>query len=320
MSEARPFVSVVVPTHRRPASLSRCLESLLALDYPADRIEVLVVHNWSDDGTPKVVEDLGARAPFPVTYVRRDGRGPAPSRHYGGVAARGTFVAFIDDDCQATPSWLSAAVAAFAPGVGFVQGATLPNPGHRRHFLEKTVNVPGPSPWFETCNIVYRREAFLAVGGFEGAFADRFYGEDTDLARRVIRAGYAPGFSAQAVVHHDVTSQSLARWLLECWHLRSIPLLAREWPELREAFYLRVFLSRQSAAFDLGLLGVLAAPLVGGWSLLLVLPFFFVRLLEPGRFGNPALVAVRSLLGLPRACVTFAALALGSLRHRSLVL
>lgn len=322
MAEAPPlpFVSVVVPTHQRAPALRRCLMSLVALDYPPDRLEVMVVHNWSDDGTPDVVEEMRKRAPFPITYVRRNGRGPAPSRHHGGVSATGDLVAFIDDDCQATPGWLRNAVAAFDTGVGFVQGATLPNPGHPRRILEKTVNVPGPSPWFETCNIVYRRTAFLAVDGFEGTFADRFYGEDTDLARRVMQAGFEPQFCPAAVVYHDVTRQSLGAWLMECWHLRNIPLLVRDWPEIRNDLYLRVFLSRQSAAFDVGVLGLVAVPFAGPWALVLTLPFFFVRLLEPGRYRNPALVAARSLLGLPRACVTFAALLSGSLRHRALVL
>lgn len=315
-----PFVTVVVPTHRRAESLRRCLAALQAQDWPAERTEIHVVHNWSDDGTEAVVAAANAAGPVAVTYTRRQGRGPAPSRHHGAMTAKGGILAFIDDDCEASPGWITAGVAGFAPGVGLVQGRTAPNPGHARHLLEKTVNVPGPSPFFETCNIFYRREAFREAGGFEGVFADLFYGEDTDLGRRVLKAGWRAAFAADALVHHDVTRQPLRKWLMECWHLRNIPLLMKLWPEMRRDLWLGLFLNRQTAAFDLGLLGLALAPVTGGATLLLFLPYFFVRMWEPGRYRNPLVVAARAAFGLPRAAVTFAALVRGSLRHRSVVL
>lgn len=319
MREA-PFVTVIIPTHGRPASLRRCLEALRAQDWPADRYAIHVVHNWSDDGTEAVVAKATAAGPVAVRYTRRQGRGPAPSRHHGGMSAEGDILAFIDDDCEATPGWIAAGVAGFGPGVGLVQGCTVPNPAHARHLLEKTVNVPGPSPFFETCNIFYRREAFCAAGGFEGPFADLFYGEDTDLGRRVLKSGWRAAFAEGALVHHDITRQPLRKWLMECWHLRNIPLLMKLWPEMRRDLWLGLFLNRQTAAFDLGLLGLVLAPFTGGWTLLLFLPFFFVRMWEPGRFRNPVVVAARAAFGLPRAVVTFAALVKGSLRHGSVVL
>lgn len=322
MNPQLPHVSVVIPTHRRPEALARCLRSLIAQDYPPDRLDIHVVHNRTEDDTEAVVRRLAAESPVPLRYTARNGRGPAPSRHFGGMEAKGEIIAFVDDDCEVSPGWISAAAAAFAgaPEVGLVQGATLPNPAHRRRLLEKTVNVPGPSPFFETCNIFYRVAAFRAVDGFTGPFADRFYGEDTDLGRRVLAAGWQYRFSHEAVVYHEVTAQPLGKWLMECWHLRNLPLLVKRWPEMRGALFLHWFLTRQSAAFVLGLLGLVFMPLTGGWSGLAVLPFFFVRMLEPGRYRNPLAVAARAALGLPRACVTFAALVWGSARARCLVL
>lgn len=315
-----PHVSVVIPTHRRPESLARCVRSVFAQAYPANRFDIHIVHNQAEDGTAEIVESLRQESPVPLIYTRRNGRGPAPSRHFGGMQAKGTIIAFIDDDCEATPAWLRAGTAAFADDMGFVQGATLPNPAHKRQLFEKTVNVPGPTPFFETCNIFYRKSAFIAVDGFNGTFADRFYGEDTDLGRRTLHAGYKAGFCAEALVHHDITAQPLRKWLMECWFLQNLPLLVKHWPEMRQTMFLRIFLNRQTAAFDLGVLGLLAAAFTGGWSMLLFMPFFFVRMLEPGRYRNPAVIAARAAFGLPRACVTFAALVTGSIRYRSLVL
>lgn len=315
-----PHVSVVVPTHRRPEAVMRCLRALLAQDYPGDRYDIHVVHNSSPDDTEARVAALRAETAVPLAYTLRNGAGPAPSRHHGGMTAKGEIIAFIDDDCEATPGWIRAGVAAFEAGVGLVQGATLPNPAHRRRLLEKTVMVPGPSGYYETCNIFYRKSAFLAVDGFSGAFAEMFYGEDTDLGRRVVRAGYESRFAPHALVHHDVTAQTLRAWLMECWHLRNLPLLVRRWPEMRKDMVLGVFLGRQNAAFALGVAGVATTPLLGVWAASFWLPFFLVRLVEPGRYRNPAAVVARSLLGAPRAAVAFAALLYGSFRHRTLVL
>ncbi len=268
MPELLPFVSVIVPTHNRCASLVACLDGLLAQDYPTDRFEIHVVHNWSDDGTDEAVAGVARRAPVEIHYARRNGRDPAPSRQFGAQMANGAILAFVDDDCVPQTGWIAAGVAAFAPAVGFVQGATYPNPAHRRQLFEKTVHIPGPSPWFETCNIFYRKTAFDAVGGFAGPFCDLFYGEDTDLGHSVLAAGYEARFAAGAVVFHDVTAQPVHRWLMECWHLRNIPLLVSRWSGLRDSLFLGVFLSRQSAAFDMGLLGLLAVPFVGAWGLI----------------------------------------------------
>jgi len=317
MPDQMPFVSVIVPTHNRRASLVACLQGLLAQDFPADRFEIHVVHNWSDDGTDAAVAEVAHDARVPIHYARRIGRGPAPSRQFGAQAAKGTILAFVDDDCVPLPGWIAAGVAGFGTATGFVQGATYPNPAHRRRLFEKTVHIPAPSPWFETCNIFYSRAAFEAVDGFAGPFGDLFYGEDTDLGRRVLAAGYGAGFAPAAVVHHDITAQPLRRWLMECWHLRNIPMLVRRWPGLRDALFLGVFLNRQSAAFDLGVLGLLSTPVTGAWGLVAFVPFFFVRMLEPGRYRNPVVVALRAAFGLPRSIVTFAALVLGSLRHGS---
>ncbi|HJR63527.1 MAG TPA: glycosyltransferase, partial [Gemmatimonadaceae bacterium] len=62
-SEALPSMSVVVPVLNGERTLRSCLVSLLATDYPAGRVEVVVVDNGSRDGTAQI-----ARA-FPVRYV-----------------------------------------------------------------------------------------------------------------------------------------------------------------------------------------------------------------------------------------------------------
>ena len=53
-----PYLSVIVPCRNEGRSIERCLESILASNYPADRMEVLVVDGLSRDGTPELVDSL----------------------------------------------------------------------------------------------------------------------------------------------------------------------------------------------------------------------------------------------------------------------
>jgi glycosyltransferase involved in cell wall biosynthesis len=317
-----PFVTVVIPTRNRRDLLRALLESLQAQTYPADSFEVVVCDNDSDDGTEAMLGELARTTPLALRHVRLPNRGPAVARNHGLGLARGELVAFIDSDCVATPGWLEAAAAAFAPGTGLVQGRTLPNPEQPRHVLEKTIAVTREGPLYETCNIVYRKSAVDAVHGFSESedFAYPLGGEDTDLAWRVKRHGFASAFADRALVHHHVFRISPWRWLPEPWVLLVWPCLTRNVPELRAHLFARYFLFRATAAFDLALLGLLLALAVHGAFACLGLPYLVVRWIECGRFVSPGLRLARIVMGVARSLVIFAALAYGSVRYRSLVL
>lgn len=314
----RPFVSVIVPTFDRRELLARLLESLAEQSYPPARMEVLVVDNSSRDGTPEMVAEAARRAPYSLRYFLQNNRGPALSRQHGLEAAKGEFVAFTDSDCVASPGWLEAGVSAFRPEVGIVQGRTLPNPEQERRFLERTIEITHEGPLYETCNVFYRRAAALEAGGFSGRF--EFFGEDTELAWAVKRAGHASVFEERALVYHHVFPVGPLEWLALTRHVGAWPPLVKRVPELRGEIFRRYFLLRITALFDLGVLGSLLAVALHPAALLLWLPYAAVRYSEGGRFRSPGLRAARVLLGLPRGLAIFLVLAWSSLRHRSLVL
>lgn len=146
--------------------MSRLLDSLLVQDWPRDRYEIIVVHNFTPDGTEDAVRSRQREGEVQVRYFRTAFGGPGPSRQFGADQARGDVLAFIDDDCVATPAWIGAGVAEIATGFALVQGRTMQHPGQPRRLVEKTVTVEGPTLFFETCNIFYDAAAFRAVGGF----------------------------------------------------------------------------------------------------------------------------------------------------------
>ena len=136
---ALPTVAVIVAARDEELTLPRCLTALIEQDYPADRIEIIVADDHSEDGTPQAVrrferatavlaggdaDDLGSQAAetdgaIPVRYLRV----PDPEGHIRGKAlalhtAIGTTEAevllFTDADCAPNPAWARELAEPFA--------------------------------------------------------------------------------------------------------------------------------------------------------------------------------------------------------------
>src|SRR4051794_24353226 len=240
-------VAVVIPTCQRAELLTATLRSLALVD-PAPQ-QVVVVNDGSTDETDAVIRAFGVRG------LRTDHGGAAVARNAGWRslmvdAEPPDVVAFIDDDCVADPGWLAALIAPFDdPSVGLVQGCTVPS-GPRRP-TDRSIEVTAERGLYESCNIAYRREALEEVGGFDESFGRRFtgrpFGEDTDLAWRVRRAGWQTAFASHAVVRHYVFPGTWRTVLREEWRRGLFPWLVGQIPELRDELPAgRWFLRRQS--------------------------------------------------------------------------
>jgi glycosyltransferase involved in cell wall biosynthesis len=199
----QPSVSVVVPVYNGEETIVECLDSLLALQYPEDRVELVVVDNGSRDGTVRLLRRYGDC----VTRLAESKRGPAAARNAGLRAAGGDVVAFTDADCRVDPDWLAAIVAPLEdPRVGIVGGtirATSPGNdielfGEVIHDHRKAIEVFQP-PCAITMNWASRRGVLQELGGFDERFRR---GEDGDLSYRVSQAGYTLAFAPAAVVYH----------------------------------------------------------------------------------------------------------------------
>ncbi len=107
-----PPVAVVIPTLRRPMSLERALKSLFQQDAAADLIaEIIVVDNDPQGSARAAVEGLCATSPAPLVYVHEPKPGVATARNAGvNAATRSDYIAFLDDDEEAPPGWLSALI------------------------------------------------------------------------------------------------------------------------------------------------------------------------------------------------------------------
>ena len=101
----RVSVSVIFPTYNRSAVVRTTLERLLAQDFPASQLEILVADNSSDD-TPEMVTELGRDSPVRVRLLSSDERLPAVKRNQALRAARGDLVIFLNDDVWVDPDFV----------------------------------------------------------------------------------------------------------------------------------------------------------------------------------------------------------------------
>ncbi len=161
-------VSVILPTFRRDELLQRCLTSLFAQEYEPSSYEIIVVDDAQRQETQKLVEREKTQRDFPsLRYIPAGNtRGPAAARNCGWRAATGDIVAFTDDDCIPSPTWLKAGVAAFTKGVVGVSGKIIvpipPVPTDYEYTISRLEHSE-----FVTANCFYLRDVMRLVGGFD---------------------------------------------------------------------------------------------------------------------------------------------------------
>ena len=198
-----PRISVVVCAYNAADTLDDCLTSLERLTYPD--VEIILVNDGSTDATGAIAARHGG-----VTCIDVPNGGLSAARNVGLEAATGEIVAYTDADVRADPDWLTYLVQPFL--TTDVAGAGGPNvvppddpwvaqcvaraPGGPTHVLlddRIAEHVPG-------CNMAFRREALLAIGGFNPIYLRA--GDDVDVCWRLQARGWKIGFAPAALVWH----------------------------------------------------------------------------------------------------------------------
>lgn len=204
-----PLVTIIVAARGRHRATRACVESLLALDYPGEPCEIIVVDDASDPPLAAAIADL------PVQLIRLDrNRGQSAARNIAAAEAQGEVLAFIDNDCIADPAWLRTLVPHLDDRrVAVVGGRVIaPPPGSPVAAFEAVrspldmgaaASAVGPDEavaYLPTCNLLARRDALLAVGGFA---TEMRLGEDVDFTWRVLRTGASASYVPDGrIVHH----------------------------------------------------------------------------------------------------------------------
>ena len=221
-----PMVGMIVPCFNEEKTIGGTVESLLALDYPKDKLEIILVDDGSTDGTPAVMDSFIGNPQIKVIHQKNGGKYTAVN---AGIEAATDceFVGCLDADSFAAPDALRESLGAFhSPEVGAVTAAmSVHEPKNilqhmqnaeyiygitMRHILS-SVNglyvIPGPFS-------LYRRQLVLDLGGFRPGHQT----EDLEMALRMQRAGKlienAPRARVYTKTPHSVPKlvKQRARW------------------------------------------------------------------------------------------------------------
>jgi cellulose synthase/poly-beta-1,6-N-acetylglucosamine synthase-like glycosyltransferase len=122
--DAWPMISITVPAYNEAAQIRYTIESLLALDYPAEKRQILVVSDGSTDSTDEIVTEYADRG---VELVRTPTRlGKTGAEHHARASLRGEIIVNTDASIRIRPNALKPLIAAFAdPTVGLASGRDL---------------------------------------------------------------------------------------------------------------------------------------------------------------------------------------------------
>jgi GT2 family glycosyltransferase len=226
-----PTASVVICTYNGSRTIREAVEGALRLDYPD--FEVVVVDDGSRDAVPSILAEYPS-----VRVIRTENRGLSSARNTGMRAARGEILVYLDDDAWPDPQWLKYLAATFlrtphvgvggpnvAPGGdGIIARCVAHAPGGPNHVLLTDAvaeHIPG-------CNMAFRREALMEIGGFDEQF--RIAGDDVDVCWRLQDRLWTLGFSPAAMVWHRRRNSVKAYWRQQLNYGRAEAMLERKWP------------------------------------------------------------------------------------------
>ncbi|MDO8625374.1 MAG: glycosyltransferase [Candidatus Diapherotrites archaeon] len=267
--------SVIIPVYNGARTISNTLSALQRQDLKRTDFEVLVVDDGSTDETARIVS--GFRD---ILVLSQPNAGPAVARNNGAKKAKGEIVVFLDSDCVPRNDWLTQMLAPFEdPAVMGCQGRyENPLPQWMARFVQLEIEERyarmATQPRIDfvgSYSAAYRREVFLAQGGFDTGFRAAS-GEDPDLSFRLADKGYRLVFNSDAVVAHFHPTSLAKYWKTKFfrayWRVR---MYAKNPGKLQGDSYTNPLLKYQI---------ILAAAAIGSTAL------FLIGTLVPLSIGN----------------------------------
>jgi len=223
-----PFVSIMVPAHNEGKVIIQTVRSLLALDYPHDRYEIIVINDNSSDNSSELLQQLqdqhqGRQLIVINTDATTGGKGKSNALNIGFKQSKGEIIAIYDADNTPEKKALLYLVAELVndDSLGAVIGKFRTR-NRDVNLLTRFINIETLSfQWmaqagrwnlFKLCtipgtNFILRRSIIEAIGGWD----TRAIAEDTEISFQIYRLGYRIKFQPKSVTWEQ-EPQTLKVW------------------------------------------------------------------------------------------------------------
>lgn len=211
-----PFVSILVPAHNEGKVIGKTVESLLSLDYPIDKMELLVINDNSSDNSKDILQSIKNRhSKYNFTIINTDnitgGKGKSNALNIGYQVAKGDFIAIYDADNTPERTALRYLIQTIVkdPSLGAVIGKFRTRNKHK-NILTKFINIETLSfQWIAQAgrrqllglctipgtNFVLRRTTIEKLGGWD----TKAIAEDTEISFRIYKMGQRITYVPQSV-------------------------------------------------------------------------------------------------------------------------
>lgn len=217
-----PKVSVVVVTYNNIELTQVCLSSLTeASQY--DNLEIIVVDNASQDGSPAYLTQWAGEAANRKLILNPDNRGFAAANNQGLAVASGKYMVLLNNDTFVTPGWVRTLISHMRrdPSIGII-GPVTNNIGNEAKidiayrdmnemrsvsssYLRAHMGDEHPLRTAAFFCVMFSRETFQAVGFLDEAFGRGFF-EDDDYCRRVEQLGKRIVCAEDVFIHHHLSA------------------------------------------------------------------------------------------------------------------
>jgi len=227
-----PTVTVVLPVRHEAGHLGSLLDQLLAQDYPAGRLDIVIADGgWdeADDAGTRLAQEYAARWPERVRWVANPGRRSSAGRNAGLAAATGVWVVFVDGHCHLPGRrWLQASMQEagkhgalclsrpqplVAPrGAGMQAVIARARATRIAHGADSTIYAAQARGWVNpsSAGAAYHRCLFAWAGNYDESFDAC---EDVEFNFRLARAGVRAWQCPEAVVYYAARSSLRSLWL-----------------------------------------------------------------------------------------------------------
>jgi cellulose synthase/poly-beta-1,6-N-acetylglucosamine synthase-like glycosyltransferase len=264
-----PKVSVVVAARNEEENIERCVNSIIDLDYPKEKLEIIIADDDSIDRTAEIVSRLQSDNPnlklLKITSQINNLKGKANALAQAIGQATGEFIFMTDADCAVPKTWIKGMLRYFDEKTGVISGITIIEDGKIFHgmqsldwaFLLGVAASVGKLFKPVACignNMAFRKKAYVDCGGYQNLKFS--ITEDFALFKSIIQNGKW-GYSFPVDVETLVISKPVKTWK-ELYHQK------KRWG---------------TGGLDTGPLGI--AVMSGGYIfhlLLLLSPFFIQKI------------------------------------------